>query len=154
MAELQTNGYLTCNKCSTLNRVVEIGKEGIYICGTCKNSLLVINKEKKGLKITNILIASVFVGVIGGVGIHQLQETLKPSEINYSKLDTDWTDKQIEHFDRKCKASFSMNKPNWSPDKIAKSCTCYVSYIVERSDYQRLGTLNDIIVNDGVRECF
>jgi hypothetical protein len=47
-----------------------------------------------------------------------------------------------------------MNKPNWSPDKIAKSCTCYVSYIVERSDYQRLGTLNDIIVNDGVRECF
>ena len=153
MEELQTNGYLTCTKCNALNRIVEIGKQGIYTCGTCQNNLLVINKEKKGVKIDHFLIASIFIGVVGGLGIDQLQEGLKPLEINYSKLDTNWTNIQIEHFDRKCKAEYSMSKPNWSTEKIAKLCTCYVSYIVERTDYPRLGILSKTIATEGIREC-
>lgn len=153
MGELQTNGYLTCTKCNALNRVAEIGKQGIYTCGTCQNNLLIVNKEKKGTKITKLLIASFFVVIVGSFGIDQLQERIKPSEINYSKLNTNWTDIQIEHFDRKCKAEYSMNKSNWSSEKIAKLCTCYVSYIVERTDYPRSGILSNIIATEGFREC-
>lgn len=153
MNEIETNGYLICSKCNSKNRVVEIGRQGIYTCGTCRNDLLIVNKEKKGSKITNLLIASVFVGVVGGLGIDKIQERFKPSEINYSELNTNWTDLQIEHFDRKCKANYSMSKPNWSTEKIAKICTCYVSYIVERTDYPRSGKLSNVIANEGIREC-
>lgn len=153
MSEIETNGYLTCNKCNSTNRVVEIGRQGIYKCGTCRNDLLLVNKEKKGAKIISILATSVFIGVVGAFGIDQIQKRLKPSEINYSELDTNWADWQIEHFDRKCKANYSMSKPNWNTEKIAKICTCYVSYIVERTDYPRSGKLSDVIANEGIREC-
>lgn len=133
--------------------MAEIGKQGIYTCGTCRNDLLIVNKEKKGDKLTNFLITAVFAGIVGGFGIDQLQEKLKPSEINYSTLNTTWNNIQVEHFDRKCKANYSMSKPNWSAEKIARICTCYVSYIVERTDYPRSGQLSNIIATEGIREC-
>lgn len=153
MSEIETNGYLICSKCNSTNRVVEIGRQGIYKCGTCRNDLLVINKEKKGSKIIPLLVASIFIGVVGGFGIDQVQEKLKPSEIIYSELSTSWADWQIEAFDRKCKASYAQSKPNWSSEKIAKTCTCYVSYIVEQTDYPKYGRLSEAIVNEGVKEC-
>ena len=61
MSEIETNGYLICSKCNSTNRVVEKGRQGIYKCGTCKNDLLVINKEKKGSKIIPFLAISIFI---------------------------------------------------------------------------------------------
>ncbi|WP_312159054.1 hypothetical protein [Acinetobacter sp.] len=153
MNEIETNGYLICSKCNSTNRVVEIGRQGVYKCGTCRNDLLVINKEKKGSKIIPLLVISIFVGVVGGFGIDQVQEKLKPTEIIYSELNTSWSDWQIEAFDRSCKAKYSQLKPNWSSEKIAKICTCYVSYIVEKTDYPRSGKLSNVIANEGIREC-
>lgn len=153
MSEIETNGYLVCSKCNSTNRVVEIGRQGIYKCGTCGNDLLVINKEKKGSKIIPLLVISIFVGVVGGLGINQIHEKLKPTEIIYSELNTSWSDWQIEAFDRNCKAKFSQLKPNWSSEKIAKTCTCYVSYIVEKTDFPKSGKLSRVIANEGIREC-
>ena len=153
MNEIETNGYLICSKCNSTNRVVEIGRQGVYKCGTCRNDLLVINKEKKGSKIIPLLVASIFIGVIGGVSIDQIQEKLKPSEIIYSELSTSWADWQIEAFDRNCKANYSQFKPNWSSEKIAKICTCYVSYIVEKTDYPKSGRISKAVVSEGEKEC-
>jgi len=153
MNEIETNGYLICSKCNSKNRVVEIGRQGIFTCGTCKNDLLVVNKEKKGSKITSFLVISIFIGVVGGFGIDQIQEKLKPSEIIYSELSTNWSDWQIEAFDRNCKANYSQLKQNWSSEKIAKKCTCFVRYIVERTDYPKSGRLSDAIVNESNKEC-
>ena len=153
MSEIETNGYLICSKCNSTNRVVEIGRQGVYKCGTCRNDLLVINKEKKGSKIIPLLVASIFIGVLGGFGIDQVQEKLKPSEINYSELSTSWEDWQIEAFDRYCKANYSQFKPNWSSEKISKICTCYVSYIVEKTDYPKSGRLSEAVANEGEKEC-
>ena len=153
MSEIETNGYLICSKCSSTNRVVKIGRQGIYKCRTCRNDLLLVNKEKKGVKITNLLIASVFIGVVGGFGIDQIQDKLKPTEIIYSELKTSWSDWQIEAFDRNCKAKYSQLKPNWSSEKIAKTCTCYVSYIVEKTDYPSSGKLSNVMADEGIREC-
>lgn len=153
MSEIETNGYLICSKCNSTNRVIEIGRQGVYKCGTCRNDLLVINKEKKGSKIIPLLVISIFVGVVGGFGIDQIQEKLKPTEITYSELNTNWSDWQIEAFDRNCKAKYSQSKPNWSSEKIAKMCTCYVSYIVEKTNYPKLGILSEAVVNEGEKEC-
>ena len=153
MSEIETNGYLICSKCNSTNRVVEIGRQGVYKCGTCRNDLLVINKEKKGSKIIPLLVASIFIGVLGGFGIDQVQEKLKPSEITYSELSTSWKGWQIEAFDRNCKANYSQLKQNWSSEKIAKICTCLVTYIVERTDYPKSGRLRDAIVNESNKEC-
>ncbi|TCH63254.1 hypothetical protein [Acinetobacter sp. ANC 4862] len=153
MSEIETNGYLTCSKCNSTNRVIEIGRQGIYKCGTCRNDLLVINKEQKDSKIISILTASVFIGVVGAFGIDQIQERLKSSNISYTELNTNWSDWQIEVFDRNCKANYSKLKSNWSSEKIAKTCTCFVTYIVERTDYPRTGKLSDVIVNESYREC-
>ena len=153
MNEIETNGYLICSKCNSTNRVVEIGRQGVYKCGTCRNDLLVINKEKKGSKIIPLLVASIFIGVVGGFGIDQIQEKLKPSEIIYSELSTSWADWQIEAFDRNCKANYSQFKPNWSSEKIAKICTCYVSYIVEKTDYPKSGRISKAVVSEGEKEC-
>ena len=153
MSEIETNGYLICSKCNSTNRVAEIGRQGVYKCGTCRNDLLVINKEKKGSKIIPLLVASIFIGVLGGFGIDQIQEKLKPSEITYSELSTSWEDWQIEVFDRNCKANYSQLKQNWSSEKIAKICTCLVTYIVERTDYPKSGMLHDAIVNESNKEC-
>ena len=153
MSEIETNGYLICSKCNSTNRVVEIGRQGVYKCGTCRNDLLVINKEKKGSKIIPLLVASIFIGVVGGFGIDQIQEKLKPSEIIYSELSTSWADWQIEAFDRNCKANYSKFKSNWSSEKIAKICTCYVSYIVENTDYPKSGRISKAIASEGEKEC-
>ncbi|WP_353143971.1 hypothetical protein [Acinetobacter pragensis] len=153
MTEVDTNGYLRCSKCNSANRVVEIGRQGVYKCGTCKNDLLVISKEKKGSKIIPLLVISIFVGVAGGFGIDQIQEKLKPSEIIYSELSTNWSDWQIEAFDRNCKANYSQLKQNWPSEKIAKICTCLVTYIVERTEYPKSGRLSDVILNESNKEC-
>ncbi|NNG81048.1 hypothetical protein [Acinetobacter sp. ANC 5378] len=153
MSEIETNGYLICNKCNSANRVVEIGRQGIYKCGTCRNDILVINKEKKGSKLIPLLVASVFIGAVGVFGIDQIQEKLKSPEIRYSELNTSWSDWQIAVFDRNCKANYSQLKPNWSSEKIAKTCTCFVGYIVERTDYPKSGRLSDVIVNESNKEC-
>lgn len=153
MSEIETNGYLICSKCNSTNRVVEIGRQGVYKCGTCRNDLLVINREKKGSKVIPLLVASIFIGVLGGFGIDQIQEKLKPSEITYSELSTSWEDWQIEAFDRNCKANYSQLEKNWSSEKIAKICTCLVTYIVERTDYPKSGRLRDAIVNESNKEC-
>ena len=153
MNEIETNGYLICSKCNSTNRVVEIGRQGIYKCGTCRTDLLVVNKEKRGSKILPFLAISIFVGMVGGFGIDQIQEKLKPREIIYSELKTSWSDWQIEVFDRSCKAKYSQLKPNWSSEKISRTCTCYVSYIVEKTDYPRSGKLSNVIMAEGIREC-
>lgn len=153
MSELETNGYLICSKCNSTNRVVEISRQGVYKCGTCRNDLLVINREKKGSKVIPLLVASIFIGVLGGFGIDQIQEKLKPSEITYSELSTSWEDWQIEAFDRNCKANYSQLEKNWSSEKITKICTCLVTYIVERTDYPKWGRLRDAIVNESNKEC-
>ena len=153
MSEIETNGYLICSKCNSTNRVAEIGRQGVYKCGNCRNDLLFINKEKKGSKIIPLLVASIFIGVLGGFGIDQIQEKLKPSEITYSELSTSWEDWQIEAFDRNCKANYSQLKQNWSSEKIAKICTCLVTYIVERTDYPKSGRFRDPIVNESNKEC-
>lgn len=107
MSELEINGYLICSKCNSTNRVVEIGRQGVYKCGTCRNDLLVINKEKKGSKVIPL----------------------------------------------NCKANYSQLEKNWSSEKIAKICTCLVTYIVERTDYPKWGRLRDAIVNESNKEC-
>lgn len=144
---------MICSKCNSTNRVVEIGRQGVYKCGTCRNDLLVINREKKGFKVIPLLVASIFIGVLGGFSIDQIQEKLKPSEITYSELSTSWEDWQIEAFDRNCKANYSQLEKNWSSEKIAKICTCLVTYIVERTDYPKWGRLRDAIVNESNKEC-
>lgn len=153
MNEIQISGYLICGKCNSTNRVMEIGREGVYKCGTCGHNLLVINKEKKGSKIIPLFVASIFLGGIGGVGIHQIHEKLKPSEIIYSELNTSWSAWQVEVFDRHCKANYSQFKPNWSSEKIAKICTCYVTHIVEKIDYPKSGRLSEAVVSESEKEC-
>lgn len=153
MNEIETNGYLTCSQCNSLNRVNEIGKQGVYNCGVCKNSLLVVNKEKKNSSWVPLLAVSVFIGVAGSFGIDKIQDMLKPNEIKYSELTTSWTVQQVQHFDMKCKASLTTSKPNWSTGKIAKTCTCYVIFIVENTDFPKWGKLGEAIVNAGSKEC-
>ena len=153
MSEIETNGYLTCSQCNSTNRVIEIGRQGVYKCGTCRHDLLVINKEKQDSKIIPLLVASIFIGGIGGFGIDKIQEMLNPAEIHYYKLQTTWTESQVKHFDMKCKASLTTTKLNWSTDKIAKTCTCYVSFIAENTDFPRLRKLSDATVSDGIKEC-
>lgn len=153
MSEIETNGYLICSKCNSTNKLIEIGRQGVYKCGTCRNDLLMVNKEEKGSKIISFLVVSVFIGVAGGVSINKIQDRLKPSEIVYSKLNTNWENWQIEAFNRNCKANYSQMKSNWSSEKIAKKCTCLVTYIVERTDFPKLGRLSDIVINESNKEC-
>nr|MBP8206697.1 hypothetical protein [Acinetobacter sp.] len=153
MSDLDTNGYLICSKCNSTNRVKEIDRQGIYKCGTCRYDLLVIQKEKKGTKLLPFLVISIFVGGLGGFGIDQIKEKLKPMEIPYSDLNTSWDTWQIEVFDRNCKANYAQYKPNWSSEKIAKTCTCFVSYIVERTDYPKWGELRESLAYEGEKEC-
>ena len=153
MSESQTNGYLTCNKCNSLNRVNEIDQQGVYNCGSCKNPIMVVNKEKKSSTWMPLLVISVLVGAAGGFGIDKIQDMLKPTDISYSELNTTWTEQQIRHFEMKCKANYSTNKPNWSPEKIAKTCTCYVSFIVENTFFPKWGKLSESVVNVGIKEC-
>ncbi|MEG0131117.1 MAG: hypothetical protein RR677_06500 [Acinetobacter sp.] len=153
MSEIETNGYLTCSQCNSLNRVKEIGQQGIYKCGTCKRSLLVVNKEKKEHRWVRLLVISFFIGGVGSLGIDKIQEILKPTEISYSVLNTSWTTEQEKHFDLKCKAFLTTRKPNWSSEKIAKTCTCYVSFIAENTEFPVWGKLSEAAVSAGSKEC-
>lgn len=153
MSDLETNGYLTCTQCNALNRVKDIGDQGVYKCGTCKYTIMVVNKEKKSGGLGTLIAISVFIGIAGGFGIDKIQEVLKPTEINYSKLQTTWIESQTQHFDMKCKAGFTRSKPNWSAEKIAKTCTCYVSFIVENTDFPRWGKLSEAVLRAGDKEC-
>lgn len=153
MNEIETNGYLTCSQCNSLNRVNEIGKQGVYNCGVCKNPLLVVNKEKKSNSWVPLLIVSVLIGVAGSFGIDKIQDMLKPTEISYSELNTSWTIQQIQHFNMKCKADLTRIKLNWSSEKIAKTCTCYISFIVENTDFPKWGKLNKEVLIAGDKEC-
>ena len=76
MSEIETNGYLICSKCNSTNRVIEIGRQGVYKCGICRNDLLVINKEKKSSKIIPLLVATIFIGEVGRFGIDHTQEKI------------------------------------------------------------------------------
>lgn len=153
MSELETNGYITCAACNTVNKLKEIGNQGLYNCGKCKNPLILINKENSKSSLFSILVVAGLVGVAGSIGINQINDYLKPKKINYSQLDTSWSREQVEHFDRKCKANLVSKKINWSSERIAKTCTCFTSYIVEKTDFPRWNKLSETIINNGAKEC-
>ncbi|MCH7311340.1 hypothetical protein [Acinetobacter sp. ANC 4805] len=153
MNDFETNGYLTCTECSSLNRVKNLSDQGIYKCGTCKSTIMIVSKEKKSGGWGAIVVISISIGITGYLGVDKIHEMLKLEEISYSKLKTTWTEAQIQHFDMKCKASFTTSKPNWSAEKIAKTCTCYVSFIVENTDFPIWGKLSDGIVSTGDKKC-
>lgn len=151
--ELEVNGYLTCVKCNAVNRVREIGQQGVYNCGECKQPLIVINKEKKEFSWGKFLVISFFVGIAGNLSYDKIKEELAPRKAIYTKLETTWSKQQVEHFELKCKANFSKVKMNWSIEKIEKTCTCLTTYIVERSDYPLYGKFNVNLIESGAKEC-
>ncbi|MCU4614668.1 hypothetical protein [Acinetobacter lwoffii] len=153
MGQLQTNGYITCSSCNTVNKLHEIGDQGLYHCGTCQNPLIFINKEKPKSGFMKILVIAGLIGVAGGVGIDQIKDALKPTEINYSKIQTNWTDKQVRQFDLHCKANLAMQKKRWDAELIDKTCTCFTTYIVENTNYPLWGKLDPKVVDAGTNEC-
>ncbi|MEK5756395.1 hypothetical protein [Acinetobacter variabilis] len=153
MSGLETNGYITCASCNTINKLHEIGEQGLYHCGTCQNPLIFINKEKPKSGFMKILVIAGLIGVAGGVGIDQIKDALKPTEINYSRIQTNWTDKQVRQFDLNCKANLAMQKKRWDAERIDKTCTCFTTYIVENTNYPLWGELDPKVVDAGTNEC-
>lgn len=153
MSELETNGYITCASCNTINKLHEIGEQGFYHCGTCKNPLIFINKEKPKSNLLKTLVIAGMIGVAGSIGINQIKEALRPAEINYANLDTNWSRSQIVQFEAKCKASLVKDKPRWNADRIDKTCTCFTTYIVEKIDFSNRRSLDSEIITKGAKEC-
>lgn len=153
MGELQTNRYITCASCNTVNKLHQIGDQGLYHCGTCKNPLIFINKEKPKSGILKTLVIAGMIGVAGGVGVNQIQDYLRPAEINYSQLKTSWPKEQVEFFEAKCKANLAQDKTNWKSIEIDKTCTCFTTYVVENSPPPFFGQIDSDLVARGIQEC-
>ncbi|MCO8097740.1 hypothetical protein NI462_11235 [Acinetobacter lwoffii] len=153
MGQLQTNGYITCSSCNTVNKLHEIGEQGLYHCGTCKNPLIFINKEKPKPGLLKTLIIAGMIGIAGGVSINQIKDALRPTEINYSKIQTNWTGTQVRQFDFNCKANLALEKKKWDAERIDKTCTCFTTYVVENTKYPLWGKLDTEVVEAGIKEC-
>lgn len=150
--EQVTVGYIECPNCQTVNYLNKIDKKGVYSCGKCQYTLITVDKAKKNSLIDAVIIAG-FIGIAGYIGIPHLSNWHQREELIYTELNTSWSERQVEYFEAKCKASLSQKKLNLTSEKITKSCICLTSYIVQNSSINIFSRYDQTLLKKGAERC-
>ncbi|WP_411688349.1 hypothetical protein [Acinetobacter indicus] len=89
MGELQTNGYITCASCNTVNKLHQIGDQGLYHCGLSTIAFLIGGALMTGVGIVLVIALIAVAFAINYFSSNELQDWIRQGY--FGKKKANWS---------------------------------------------------------------